>query len=309
MRPSKMDLNLFKVFDAIYSQRNLTRAAEVLCVTQPAVSNALARMRRVFDDPLFVSTAAGMMPTPVSENIAGRVREALQLLEASTQEADVFVPAESERIFRLSMTDLTEAILLPALGEILQQRAPHMRIESYFTPRDELPAALASGKIDLAIDVPLVDDPQLRRLPLAGDRYACMLRHGHPFGADTLTLDDYLALGHIHISSRPQGYGLVDAELNRLGRRRTIQMRVQHYMVAPLIALQTDLALTAPVRLLQRYDARILKLPFAIPLVEWQCYWHRSADRDQASRWLRDQLVQLVRAPQTSAGGVAEGTP
>jgi DNA-binding transcriptional LysR family regulator len=295
MRPPKLDLNLFVVFEAIYDKRNLRRAAEMLFITQPAVSNALARMRKAFDDPLFVSTPTGMVPTPLSENIIGRVREALQLLETSATEGDVFVPAASERTFRLSMPDLTEAILLPALGEVLQQQAPGMRIESYFTPRNEVPAALATGKIDFAIDVPLIDDPQLHQLPLGSDRYACMLRHDHPFAGDTLTMDDYLALGHIQVSSRRQGSGLVDAELHRLGKRRQMQMRVQHYMVAPLIALRTDLALTAPVQLLQRYDARILELPFPLAKLEWHLYWHRSGEQDQANRWVRGEVIRLMQ--------------
>jgi DNA-binding transcriptional LysR family regulator len=294
MRAPKLDLNLFVVFEAIYDKRNLTRAAETLFITQPAVSNALARMRKAFADPLFVSTPTGMVPTPLSENIIGRVREALQLLETSATEGDVFVPAASERTFRLSMPDLTEAILLPALGEVLQQQAPGMRIESYFTPRSEVAAALATGKIDFAIDVPLIDDPQLHQAPLGSDRYACMLRHDHPFAADTLTMDDYLALGHIQVSSRRQGSGLVDAELHKLGKRRQMQMRVQHYMVAPLIALRTDLALTAPVQLLQRYDARILELPFPLPDLAWHLYWHRSGEQDQANRWVRGEVIRLM---------------
>ncbi len=302
MRAPKLDLNLFVVFEAIYDKRNLTRAAEMLFITQPAVSNALARMRKAFADPLFVSTPTGMVPTPLSENIIGRVREALQLLETSATEGDVFVPAASERTFRLSMPDLTEAILLPALGEVLQQQAPGMRIESYFTPRSEVAAALATGKIDFAIDVPLIDDPQLHQAPLGSDRYACMLRHDHPFAADTLTMDDYLALGHIQVSSRRQGSGLVNAELHKLGKRRQMQMRVQHYMVAPLIALRTDLALTAPVQLLQRYDARILELPFPLPNLAWHLYWHRSGEQDQANRWVRGEVIRLMNEMAARSG-------
>lgn len=294
MRSPKLDLNLFVVFESIYEKRNLTRTAEALFITQPAVSNALARMRKTFNDPLFVSTPSGMVPTPLTENIIGRVREALQLLEASATEGDVFVPAASERTFRLSMPDLTEAILLPALGEVLQQQAPGMRVECYFTPRSEVSAALATGKIDFAVDVPLIDDPQLNQAPLGSDRYACMLRHDHPFTGDTLTMDDYLALGHIQVSSRRQGSGLVDAELKKLGKQRRMQMRVQHYMVAPLVALRTDLALTAPVQLLQRYDARILDLPFPLAHVEWHLYWHRSSEQDQANQWIRGEMIRLM---------------
>ncbi len=294
MRSPKLDLNLFVVLESIYEKRNLTRAAEALFITQPAVSNALARMRKAFDDPLFVSTSSGMVPTPFTENIIGRVREGLQLLEASATEGDVFAPAASERTFRLSMPDLTEAILLPTLGELLQQQAPGMRIESYFTPRSEVSTALATGKIDFAIDAPLIDDPQLHQTRLGRDRYACMLRHDHPFTGETLTMDDYLALGHIQVSSRRQGSGIVDAELKRLGKQRRIQMRVQHYMVAPLVALRTDLALTAPTQLLKRHDARMVDLPFPLSELEWHLYWHRSSEQDQASLWLRGKMIELM---------------
>src|SRR6185312_10545928 len=133
MRSSKVDLNLFVVFEAVYRTRNLTRAAEALFITQPAVSNALARMRKAFDDPLFVSTSSGMVPTPAAENIIGRVREALQLLDSSTHAGGRFDPATSQRTFRLSMNDLTEALLLPALEDALQRLAPGIRIESYPT--------------------------------------------------------------------------------------------------------------------------------------------------------------------------------
>lgn len=294
MRSLKLDLNLFVVYESIYEKRNLTRVAEALSITQPAVSNALARMRRAFNDPLFVSTPSGMVPTPLAENIIGRVREALQLLEASVSEGDVFVPATSRRTFRLSMPDLTEAILLPALGEVLQQQAPSMSIESYFTPRSDVSSALATRKIDFAIDVPVIDDPQLHQVPLGSDRYACMLRHDHPSAGNTLSIDDYLALGHIQVSSRRQGSGLVDAELKKLGKERQIQMRVQHYMVAPLVALRTNLALTAPIQLLQRHEARILELPFQLPKLEWHLYWHRSSEQDQASIWLRGKIIDVL---------------
>lgn len=295
MRISKVDLNLFVVFDAIYHHRNLTRAAETLCITQPAVSNALARMRKTFNDPLFVSTPAGMVPTPMSDNIIGRVREALQLLDASAHEGDVFDPAASARVFRVSMSDLTEALLLPALGERLQQHAPGMQIRSYYTDRNEVPTALANGTIALAIDAPLIVDPHLHQEPLGQDRYACMIRPDHPFKGRALSMADYLAMGHIHVSSRRKGSGYVDAELTRLGHRRNIQMRVQHYMVAPLIAMRTDLALTAPLRLLRHYPGRIFELPFSVADLEWHCYWHRSADRDSGNQWLRAQLMALMR--------------
>ncbi|MFI4941138.1 MAG: LysR substrate-binding domain-containing protein [Burkholderiales bacterium] len=296
MRLNEVDLNLFVVFETIYAKRNLTRAAEVLCISQPAVSNALLRMRKTFNDQLFVSTPQGMVPTPVAENIIGRVGEALQMLNASVQEADLFQPATAQKVFRVSMNDLSEALLLPALGEILKLEAPGIRIESYFSNRRNFPGELAAGALDLAIDTPLIDDPQLRHGPLKSERYVCMLRKGHPLADQELTLENYLALGHIHISSRREGLGQVDAALNKLGKPRKIQMRVQHYMVAPLIAMRTDLALTAPLGLVQSYDAIQLELPFELPVQESHLYWHRSADLDQANTWLRNKMLEFMRA-------------
>ena len=147
MRLNQVDLNLFVVFETIYAKRNLTWAAEVLCISQPAVSNALMRMRKTFNDQLFVSTPQGMVPTPVAENIAGRVGEALQLLNTSVQEADRFQPAFAKKTFRVSMNDLAEALLLPALGEILRLQAPGIRIESYFSNRRDVPQELAAGAL------------------------------------------------------------------------------------------------------------------------------------------------------------------
>lgn len=293
---NRVDLNLFVVFDTIYAKRNLTRAAEVLCISQPAVSNALLRMRKTFNDPLFVSTPQGMVPTPVAENIASRVGEALQLLNSSVQEASLFVPRTADRVFRVSMNDLTETLLLPALGDVLQREAPGIRIESYLSNRRDVSRELATGALDLAIDAPLLNsDPQLRHGPLMSERFVCMLRKGHPLAGAPLTLDHYLELGHIHISSRREGLGYVDTVLNKLGKPRKIQMRVQHYMVAPMIAMRTDLALTAPMGLVQGYDAVQMALPFELPAMDWHLYWHRSADKDPANAWLRETLRQFVQ--------------
>lgn len=301
MRLAQVDLNLFVVFDTIYGVRNLTRAAEILSITQPAVSNALSRLRRTFDDQLFVRTPRGMVPTPVADNIAVQVREALQLLNLSVQEGNHFRPENSDKVFRLSMNDLPEALLLPALEEELQGIAPGVGIESHYHSRQEAPKALASGTLDLAIDVPLMQDPQLCHQRLVTDEYVCMVRRDHPGVGDELTLDAYLALGHIQVSSRPGGMGQVDAALYRLGLNRTIRLRVKHYLVAPLVTLRTDLALTIPSRLAHHYDARLLKLPFVMPPLEWHLYWHKSADLDQANRWLRERLLQQQLNPESPA--------
>ncbi|MEJ2415983.1 MAG: LysR family transcriptional regulator [Exilibacterium sp.] len=293
MRISQVDLNLFVVFDAIYTERNLTRAADVLCITQPAVSNALNRLRKTFNDQLFVRTPRGMMPTPVAENIVGRVREALQLLTTSVHEGDRFDPQSANKEFRFSMNDLAEALMLPPLLEYLQKHAPGITVSSYQVPRDQVAKELAAGTTDFAIDVPLAHSPDLHSVALSKDEYVCLVRCDHPLVGEALTLDDYLSLGHIHVSSRRRGLGHVDLALSKLGVQRDIRLRVQHYMIAPGIVRRTNLAWTAPRALGLSLDLKAVELPFVLDLMNWNLSWHKSADGDQANAWMRALITNL----------------
>lgn len=294
MRLNQVDLNLFVVFDAIYTERNLTRAAEVLCITQPAVSNALGRLRNTLNDQLFVRTPQGMAPTPVAENIVGQVREALQLLNASVQEGDVFDPGVAEKTFSFSMNDVAEALLLPPLLERMQQEAPDIALTSYHVGRDDIPKELSSGQLDFAIDAPLISDPNLCHTPLMSESYVCLVRPDHPDVGNSLTMEQYMSLNHIHVSSRRSGLGHVDMTLNSLGYQRKIQLRVRHYLVAPQVVRHTNMALTVPLRVAQKANLKILELPFELPSLDWHLYWHKSADRDQANCWLRQSLLDLM---------------
>lgn len=290
MRLSQIDLNLFVVFEAIHAQRSLTRAAEVLCLTQPAVSNALARLRRSCGDPLFVATRQGMQPTPYAEQLAPQVAQALHTLGGALAAGSAFVPQAAERVVRISMGDLAQALLLPALARYLESAAPGLRIESYYTPREELAREFAAGRLDLAIDVPLLNEPALAHGPLVTADYVCLLRHGHPLATQPLALDAYLALGHVHVSSRRSGVGHVDAALGRLGLQRRIQLRVPNYLVAPRIVAASDLVWSAPRALCRESDGLIRELPFALAPMELHLYWARTAEGDAANKWLREAV-------------------
>ncbi|WP_244506309.1 LysR family transcriptional regulator [Microbulbifer marinus] len=293
----QMDMNLFLVLEAIYNERNLTRAAEQLHITQPAVSNALARLRRTLDDPLFTRTTGGMSPTPLTERIMPKVHEALVLLGGSLREQRHFDPATAEKTLRLSMNDMAETLLLPRLLERLQQVAPGIAVESYYVPRNELVKELSANMLDFGLDISLATTTQLQQQRLINDRYLCMLRADHPLAKqDSLTLEQYLALDHIHVSSRRAGPGVVDIALNKVGRRRNIKLRVQHYRVAPLVVLRTDLALTIPASLANHYQARLFELPFQVPRLDWHLLWHNNQHDDPANRWLREQLLDMFAA-------------
>ncbi|MDY0835590.1 MULTISPECIES: LysR family transcriptional regulator [Pseudomonas] len=297
MNLSKVDLNLFIVFDAIYTEANLTRAGQIVGITQPAVSNALARLRETFNDPLFVRTAQGMVPTPMAQNIIGPVRNALSLLRVSVQESRIFNPQQAAKTYRISMTDLTEAVILPALFQRLRRLAPTVVIESFLSKRRETTKELAAGRLDFAVDAPLNTDPQVRHVKLMEDRYVCAMRKGHPMaGKDKLTLDDYLSLTHIHISSRRNGLGHVDLALGKMGLQRKIALRSQHYLMASQVLQQTDMVMTVPERFARRHELHWFNLPVNdVPMVETHLYWHESTDQDPANRWMREQMIELCQ--------------
>jgi DNA-binding transcriptional LysR family regulator len=291
-----IDLNLFIVFDAIYQQRNLTRAAAVLCMSQPAVSNALGRLRRTLDDQLFVRCVGGVSPTPMAESIVGRVQEALQLLNSSVSETAVFDPAKSKKIFRLSMNQLAEAMLLPSLLNMLAEQAPHIGIESYYVDRGDLERELAAGTIDLALDVPMVAGPQVCIEPLNRHRYVCVGRQENSCLGSHISLEQYLSLDHIQVSSRRQGPSFEDVALNRLGLKRQVKVRLPHFQVAAKLVEQTDMLLTIPYNMAKRLPLKILELPFASEALNWNLYWSKSADQDQANVWLRQLLSAIIVA-------------
>lgn len=294
MQLPKVDLNLFVVFDVVYTERNLTRAAQVLFVTQPAVSNALKRLRQIFDDPLFVRTPQGVTPTPVADNISAAVKEALHLLNTSLTEGQVFDPATSDKTFRLSVYDYAEAVLMPRLMAQLAEPAPGISVECFSVPRNDLGRELTSGRLDFALDLPLFAVPQLCRQQLNTERYVCTVRRDHPSVGSKLTLEQYLELEHIHVSGRREGIGHVDIALDRLGRRRKIKLRMKNYMSGPRVVASTNLALTIPRTLATMHDMKILELPFSVASLDQYLYWHKSADLDQANMWMRGILLGLL---------------
>ena len=297
MNLSKVDLNLFIVFDAIYTEANLTRAGQIIGITQPAVSNALARLRETFNDPLFVRTAQGMVPTPMAQNIISPVRSALALLRVSVQESRTFNPLQASKTFRISMTDLTEAVILPPLFQRLRRQAPAVVIESFLAHRRETTSDLAAGRLDFAVDAPLNTDAQVRHIKLMEDRYVCAMRQGHPLaGKASISLDESLALTHIHISTRRNGLGQVDLALGKIGQQRKITLRSQHYLMASNVLQQTDMVMTVPERFARRHGLHFVALPISeLPSVETHLYWHESTEQDPANRWMREQLIEVCQ--------------
>ena len=294
MRLEKVDLNLFVVFDAIYRERSVTKVAVLLNLTQPAVSNALSRLRDTFDDPLFIRTPNGMAPTPVADSVVGDVRAALALLDQSVAVNARFDPMLSEKVFNLGMNDLAESLLLPHLHAAIKSTAPKISLTSYYVAREAATEDLRSGGIDLLIDAPVVNAKELSHKSLVKLPYVVAVRPGHPLVSQALTVDGYLAGEHIHVSSRRKGRGQMDIALHALGFRRRVAMRVQNYLVAARITAETDLLWTVPKVLAEQLPLQIVELPFEVEPLVWNLYWTKSAENDPASQWMREIICTAV---------------
>lgn len=295
---SRVDLNLFVVFDAIYREGNLTRAAERLYLSQPAVSHALARLRERFDDPLFERAGKGMSPTPLAKAIIERVRIALQELESTLGEGLAFDPAEANRVFTLAARDVMEFTALPPLMVHLQRQAPNIQLRSLRVPRRDIMQQLSSGQIDFAADVLLPVPEEVEHQPLGRELLAVAMRHDHPLASTVLNLEVYISATHVLVSSRHDGPGVEDFALNRCGKSRKVALRCQNYYAALQVVKDTDLLLTLPQSYARQMKANggisIAPLPLELPPVDIHLYWHRKASRDPALVWLKQQMLESL---------------
>jgi DNA-binding transcriptional LysR family regulator len=308
---SQVDLNLFVVLEAIYREGNITRAGQQLNLTQPAISHALKRLRDLLQDPLFVRQGPHMVPTPFTRNMIEQVRQALQILEVNLSQSRNFVPEDTRRNFHLSLWEYGELLILPSLLRRLAHAAPGMSITSSRVKRRDLETELASGSVDLAIDIPMTMSDRIRHKWLLNEPFVVIARRGHPAIKDTLDLDAYLGQRHIQVSSRRLGPSLIDIELNRSGLRRQIFLRSQHHHSACMVVSETDMLLTLPERHAQLLDAGLINQVHAFPLpaprLEAHLYWHESVENDPANRWLREEIESIL-APERRAPGAPRKT-
>ncbi|PHP65910.1 LysR family transcriptional regulator [Zhengella mangrovi] len=298
MHISRVDLNLLVVFDAIYTQSGVTKAAETLNLTQPTISHALARLRDHVGDPLFVRQGQKLVPTPAAHKMISPVRRALQTIETTLADLEGFEPATARMTFKLGIHPLTENLLFSPLAERLQQTAPGIGLSSVLLDRRNIEADLAAGIFNVAVDIFLPLPETIMRRRMSGGRSVVVVRQDHPLAHRGMTLDDYLAQRHIIVSTRRQGLGPEDIALSRLGKSRTIALRCQQLGTAMDVVSRSDLVLTMSETFARRsnrlHGNSFLPLPFDVQEIEFYLYWHRNSDSDQANRWLRDQLVSAI---------------
>ncbi|WP_322102498.1 LysR family transcriptional regulator [Paraburkholderia sp. J41] len=295
------DLNLLRVFIAIWDLRSLTAAGERLGLTQPAVSHALRRLRTRFDDPLFVRTPGGMVPTEAAYRLYPPLAQAFAMIHEAVQQLGQFDPATAQRVFRLSMSDMSEFYFLPPLLAKLDKEARGIRIEVANLPVDSVSAAMRAGEVDLALGYVPGLDADCFAQKLFVDEHVCIVRAGHPFRAARPTRDDLAALRYVYASTNASGHRMVERWLKDLNLKRDVALRVPHFVVAPEIVANTDLAVIFPRSIARRFNRgkafRILPLPFALPPIDIQVHWHAHFASDPGIAWLRATICEMFGQP------------
>jgi DNA-binding transcriptional LysR family regulator len=295
-----IDLNLLRVFEAVLREGGVTPAAGRLGLTQPAVSNALSRLRRAFGDPLFVRTPSGMDATPFARELAEPVRQALALLESALAHGPGFDPGTSTRAFRFYMSDLGQIEFLPPLVERVQHAAPGVRLEAVAADLEHIADALGAGTLDLAVGFLPALGPPVARRTLFRDPYLCLMRADHPAIGTKLTRKQFVEASHVLVTYRGGGHRVIEEALERAGVARRIALRVPHFTVVPMVLERTDLVLTLPARVARLFERRgkfkALPPPVPMPAAEVAVHWHERFEADPGNRWLRDQVVELFDA-------------
>ncbi|MGH1440734.1 MAG: LysR family transcriptional regulator [Cellvibrionaceae bacterium] len=306
MNIDHFDLNLLVCFDVLMRERNVSRAAEKLNISQPAMSNSLKRLRHHFGDPLLVRTTGGMQPTEKALELEPLIRQSLTVAEEALSPNEDFDPLNSQRTFRLLVSDYVEGTLITALVAYLQQHAPKLSLD-IMTLSDGSFQDLEKGAIDLAINRFDSVPQSFYQRPIWKDSFSCLLAQGHPL-IEKNTIDNYLAESHIWVSktgigvgtgmSQSSDRGWVDDALTSLGHEREISVFTRHYQIIPLLVKQTNLVATMPTRaaLLYKDDPslRIIEPPFPISPIEVNMVWSPLLHHNGAHRWIRQTLIDLA---------------
>lgn len=299
MHISRTDLNLLIVFDAIYTQGGVSHAAKALNLSQPTISHALARLRAQVGDPLFVRAGQKLLPTPAARKMIAPIRRGLQTIETAMADLHGFDPANAQRTFTIGIHALMEHTFFRPLVSSLQTSAPRVSISSTQFERRTLETDLSSGILDAAIDVFLPLPESICRQKITSEKVVVICRAGHSAlnKQGKISLETYLRLDHILVSTRRQGLGPEDTALARIGKSRKISMRCQQINTAMHAVATTDLILTTATTFAlaanEPYTNTIIAVPFETSPIDTYLYWHSNSDMDKANVWLRKHIQQV----------------
>lgn len=296
MNLRSVDLNLLVALDALLSERHVTKASDKVGLSQPAMSNALSRLRAVFADELLVRTATGMKPTPRALELVDPLRQLLRQVERVLESDSGFDPTTARRTFTIRMSDILACMLLPQI--VAQGRSsPGIGFNILHLPPSQTVDALERDEIDLAVSMGLDHSNAIRSHTLLRDRMVCIARKSHPIARKkSITFDDFIAQEHMKVSMSPTDLRFVDDALGELGHQRKIALNVPHWLIVPHVLKKTNLLAVMPGHLaatLMDNELQMFDVPFKSEPFSWMMYWHRRYDQSNANRWLRD-IVQRV---------------
>lgn len=300
---NSIDLNLLKVFNALAEKRSVTKAADSVGLSQPAVSHALRRLRALMDDDLFVRTANGMQPTERCRELTPAIEASLKMVENALAVKEVNDPANLQITFRLGMNDLFSTLLVPSLTARAADQAPNVSLRFLHTL--EINKSLSDAYSDLddgTIDITIIQDfdtpSRFDRELLGVSDFVCAACGSHPNFSPNVSMEQYTQLGHIMFTTLDAEYGRIDEALAKKSIRRKIQLRVPHYSAALSATAQTDLVYTMP-RILaphaqQAFGLQISELPFEAPTRKIFQVWHKTRTKEFGHQWLRSVVSEAA---------------
>jgi DNA-binding transcriptional LysR family regulator len=303
MNLQSIDLNLLVAFEALMEERNVTRAARRVGLSQPAMSNALRRLRLTFGDQLLTRTSSGMKPTPAAQALVDPVRSALSQLRSALEDKPTFDAAASRRAFHVLTNDYVEVILLEQFARHVRSRDSAVSIRVHrptnvFQPPS--PVALADS-YDIAIGFfpdALSLDASVRSRVLLEEENVCIVSGNHPSIKGRISLKQYSSAGHVAVFYKSEGPGFIDTLLAQKGLSRRTFMQVPHFCSVPFVVAGSDLIATVPKRLALRFNKalklQVLPVPLAIPPFRLSMLWHQRMDNDPAHAWLRSAMAETA---------------
>jgi DNA-binding transcriptional LysR family regulator len=302
---TRLDLNLLVSFEALWAERSVSRAARRMGIGQPAMSDALRRLRGLFGDALFVRASGGMQPTPKARALAGQIAPLLGRLREVMGEQVAFAAAEARRAFTLASTDYTTLVLLPELLGALRRQAPGIDLRLVGYDKDAVAGLLDRGEVDLAVGVFPSPPPGSVATPLFTEHFVGLARIGHPaLRAEPIDLATFAGLPQALVSVRRDERGIVDEALKAHGLTRRVALVVPYMLLLAKTLAETDLVAVVPERAAVAIDGRALRrftLPVALEPFTVAMLWNPVARSDAASGWLRQLVVACARTPSDQA--------
>ncbi len=294
-RIQQLDLNLLKIFEGLYQQQNMTRAAEVLSLSPSAVSHAISRLREVLGDALFTRQGKKMMPTPACVRIAPVLLASLAQLRLSLQMFSHFEPLTTQQSFTVAIHHSIEPHVMPHLFRALQHQAPLARLDCVQLNRQQITRQLTSGRVDVVIDIALPVGLPLHHQAMINDEYVVLLANDHSL-VGCLDKESYTQAQHIGVSSRPSGPFLEDISFLQEGVNRDIRARCQSFQTAVRLVQVSKMLLTLPASVASDYNRpglAIETLPIPLNCIETHLYWHENSHEDASLSWFRELIFKL----------------